>query len=150
MTITLVATIIALVLIGLVLLKKKPETNAKFHPKRPLSEPEQILYWKLKTALPDHVVLPQIAFSRFLYTKGATSKENFRKFGSGRQKVADFLICNKSFYILAIVELDDSSHNPQRDDARDEILKEAGLKLFRWKVGQMPTENEIKKIIMGV
>lgn len=147
MTTMIVVIVVILLLLGLALLKKKPDTNSKFHPRRPLSEPEQQLFWKLRSALPDHVVLPQVSFSRFLYAKGATNNENFRKLARAKQKVADFLVCDKTFFIIAVVELDDSSHNPTKDATRDAILKEAGLRVVRWKVNTMPTENEIRSIL---
>lgn len=123
------------------------KNTSKFFPRKPLTEPEQILYWKLQKALPDHVILAQVSFSRFLYAKGASYKNNFGKFAQARQKVADYLICNKSFYIIAIIELDDASHNEKKDKIRDEIIKEAGLKIIRWKVEKLPTEEEIQKTI---
>ncbi len=127
--------------------KNNHRNTSKFSPRKPLSEPEQILYWKLQKALPNHVVLAQVSFSRFLYTKGATAKDNFWQFARGRQKVADFVICDKNFYIVAIVELDDNSHSTEKDKIRDAILKEAKLHIIRWNVRKLPTEEEIQKTI---
>jgi len=145
-------TLIAIAVIWAVIAKPKITIieKSRFFPRRPLTEPEQILYWRLVNALPNYIVLPQVSFSRFLYTKGGTDKENFSKLARARQKVADFLICEKSFYIVAICELDDSSHNPLHDQNRDGILKEAGLRVIRWKTTQLPTEAEIKTVVTGV
>jgi len=134
-----------LIVISALLFKQQSENKSKFFPKRPLTEPEQIFYWKLRKALPEHVVLAQVSFSRFLYTKGATAKNNFWRFAQGRQKVADFVICDKSFYIVAIVELDDSSHSTDKDKIRDTILKEAGLHIIRWNVKNMPSDEDIRR-----
>ena len=142
-----VAVIVGIIAIATVLLQKKSASSSKFYARRPLTEPEQALFWKLRNALPDHAILPQVAFSRFVYTKGATKKENFRYMATAKQKVADFLICDKTFFIIAVIELDDSSHNTTKDAARDAILKEAGLRVLRWKVNTIPTENEIRSIL---
>ena len=93
-----IATAIFIVIAALALAAFKPKTkNAKFSAKIPLSKPEQILYYLLVRALPNHIVLAQVAFSRFLKTTGGSKKENYGKFATARQKVADFLICNKNF-----------------------------------------------------
>jgi hypothetical protein len=73
-------------------------------------------------------ILPQVAFSRFLYTKGGTKKENYTKFLTFSQKSIDFLVCDKSFYIKAAIELDDSTHTPEKDEAKNQIFKESGIR----------------------
>jgi hypothetical protein len=144
---TVSAVIIGVSIAVAVLLKKSLKNASGFFSKKPLSEPEQILYWQLIKALPNHVVLAQVSFSRFLYTKNGTGNENFSRLATARQKVADFVICDKSFYILAVIELDDSTHSKEKDDARDAILQEAGLKTIRWKNTKLPTTEEIQKIV---
>ncbi len=126
------------------LFPEKRRTKAKFSQKKPLSEVEQILYFKIQKAIGEnYLVLPQVAFSRFLYTTGGNNKENWSKFSIARQKVIDYLICKKNFEIMAAIELDDSSHKAEKDKQRDNILTEAGIKIVRWNVKKMPDEQEI-------
>ena len=40
-----------------------------FHSKKPLTTPEQVLYFRLVSALPDHIVLAQVQLFRFLGVK---------------------------------------------------------------------------------
>ncbi len=130
----------------------KVSTNpspAKFRAKRPLSAPEQILFGRLKAALPDHVILSQVSFSQFLFTKGGDRKQNFARFAEARQKVADFLVCDPSFRIVRVIELDDRSHRQEKDERRDAILKEAGLKVVRWKISNIPNAETIRRDILG-
>lgn len=49
------------------------------------------------------------------------------------QKVADFLICKNDLTMVAIIELDDSSHDgkEERDRQRDKIVREIGLMPLR-------------------
>jgi len=144
---TISAVVIGISVAGAILLKKNLKNTSGFFSKKPLSEPEQILYWQLLKALPDHVVLAQVSFSRFLYTKKGTRNENFSRLATARQKVADFVVCNRSFYILAVIELDDSTHDKEKDDTRDAILQEAGLKTIRWKTTKLPTTEEIQAAV---
>ena len=128
----------------------KTETSigkSKITPKRPLSKPEQVLYYSLSSALPDMIILPQVSFDRFLFSKGGSKSENFRKRGTYSQKAIDYLVCDKSFFIVAAIELDDSSHTPEKDAKKDAILKEAKIRLVRWNVNSLPSKNEIQRAI---
>ncbi|MCA9485112.1 MAG: DUF2726 domain-containing protein, partial [Nitrospina sp.] len=116
-------------------------STSYFYSKRPISQVEQKLYYTLNRAVPDLLVLPQVAFSQFLGTRGGDPKENWSLFCTARQKVVDFLICDKAFNIICAIELDDSSHDNKAEDdwKRDEILKEAGINCIRYEVNQVPT-----------
>ena len=143
MTIALIAagTIALLLIVALAL---RGSSKAKYSARPVLSRPEQVFYYQLKKALPDYEILAQVPFGRFLTTKGGSKSERNSKWYSARQKIADYLVCNKDMSIAAAVELDDKSHNKEKDHNRDQILREAGIPTLRWNVKQLPTENEIK------
>lgn len=135
----------------LILNLKKKRTNNHIEEstlflKRPLTSPEQAFYWRLLKAFPDKLILPQVSFSRFLYAKGKSKKANFSKFSRVRQKVADYVICDKAFNVLGIIELDDTSHNLEKDRQRDNFLNEAGIRVFRFNVAQIPDTEKLQKI----
>ena len=150
----MLAFILILVVLGfltLVTMKFVPGmAGAKFKLKSPLlSEPEQQLYKRLTAALPDQVVLAQVAFSQMTRVSGGTPKGNFRKYGTTRQNVADFVICDTAFKILAVVELDDSTHSREKDEHRDAIVAEAGSRTVRWHVSRMPPPEEIWRLVLA-
>ena len=149
-TIATLLVIAALAFAALFLPKKHGTTSIST--KKPLTNPEQILYFKLTKALPDHIVLAQVSYSRFIKTQGGSKKENWKKFASLKQRVADYLVCTKDFSIIAVIELDDSTHQSDKDNARDNDLKMANLRTLRWNVKNLPSEIEIKEAIkqMGV
>ena len=130
----------------LLLVTAKPRTNtSEFYGTKPLSEVEQIAYWRLVEACgSEKIVLAQVAFSSFIRTKGGDRKGRASNFGRARQKVADFVICNKDFSIFAIVEIDDKTHNKEKDEARDRITEAAGFKTFRILARQIPTAIEFR------
>ena len=79
-----------------------------FHARKVLSEAEQILYWRLLEALPDHIVLAQVALSRLLeVNRGFDSRAWHNRIS---QKNVDFVVCGRDSAILAVIELDDASH----------------------------------------
>jgi hypothetical protein len=125
---------------------------SKFYKKAPLTEPEQITYFKLVSALPNYIILPQVSFGSFITTKGGTAKQNFSRFGQARQKVIDFLVCDKSFEIIAAIELDDSSHigREEQDEKKNDILKEAGINIIRWYMKSQPDKESLIKMIKDI
>lgn len=100
---------------------------------------EQPTFNRLKEALPEYSVLAQVSFSAMITSTGQATRNRFNR------KMADFVICDKAFNVVAVVELDDSSHKGREDkDAeRDELLKEAGLKVIRYK--RTPSAEQVRK-----
>ncbi|MFB4204700.1 hypothetical protein KBTX_02700 [wastewater metagenome] len=126
--------------------ESNPPPSGSFYAKRVMTEPEQILFHRLCQSQPYHV-FPQVAFSQFIGAKGRTRKERFTHFAHARQKVADFVLCRHDSSIVAVIELDDSSHDQKRDHAKDRILNDAGLTVIRWHVRDIPDSNAIRTTI---
>jgi hypothetical protein len=65
--------------------------------------------------------------------------------------VADFVICESDFRVLAVVELDDLSHaRADRQDAdrrKNMALEAAGLRLIRISPGPLPSDDELRQLI---
>lgn len=120
---------------------------ASFYKKSPLTEIEQILYYRLVSALPDYVVLAQVQVSRIVGMK-QFSQGWFNKIS---RKSVDFLICQKNFSILAAIELDDSSHDTEerqaKDADKDAALKGAGIRMIRCRASDLPTTDAIQKMM---
>ena len=61
---------------------------------------------------------------------------------------ADFVVCSKDSIVLAVIELDDTSHEKQsakiRDAKKDRALTSAGIRILRWHVKAIPDELTIK------
>ncbi len=59
--------------IAVLVLKKRPSPDIEhpwpFYAKKPLSEPEQVLYYRLVEAMPECMVLAQVQLSRILGVK---------------------------------------------------------------------------------
>src|SRR5688572_26153184 len=117
---------------------------------RPLSDPEQVLYWRLVEALPECVILAQVSFSRFMKPvpqEGALEARQFRAlYARISQKTVDFLVCLRDFTVVAAVELDDSTHEELRDLRRDELLKSAGITSLRVRVDHIPSVEKIREM----
>ena len=115
---------------------------------RPLSAPEQTLYWRLREALPECVVLSQVTFSRFMRpdTGGLAPLAEYRAMQNRiAQKTLDFLVCLPDFTVVAAVELDDASHRSDVDRQRDQLLTAAGITLIRVTVDDIPSARRIRE-----
>lgn len=51
------------------------------------------------------------------------------------RKTADFVLCTKSFDVVAVIELDDASHSgrAKEDSDRDALLTGVGYRVLRFK-----------------
>jgi hypothetical protein len=117
---------------------------------RPLSEPEQVLYWRLVEALPECVILAQVSFSRFMTPSPPEgvlqAKQQRALYARISQKSVDFLVCLKDFTVVAAVELDDATHRGARDIQRDELLKSAGITPLRLRVDHIPSAETLREM----
>lgn len=143
------AIAILLFLVVLAAKKKNNESGSDtwpFYPRKPLSAPEQILYFRLVNALPDHIVLGQVQLSRLLGVKKGNNTQAW--LNRINRMSADFVVCNKDSSIVAVIELDDASHKAEKrqqaDAKKDKALASAGIRIYRWQVKAIPNEVEIK------
>ncbi|GLR13708.1 hypothetical protein GCM10007907_24980 [Chitinimonas prasina] len=146
--------VVFIVAIGIIAAAKNGLSNAgktpshwPYYAKRPLSQPEQVLYYRLIQALPGFVVLPQVGLSRFL---GVKKGNNVSEWNNRINRMSvDFLVCDKAMQIVAAIELDDATHtraDRQKADAKkDQVLKSAGIMLLRWPVKGMPDIASIRQ-----
>ena len=145
--------IIIVIIAAISSLKKKSKSKNlekkswPFYAKKPLTNPEQILYYRLIDALPENIVLSQVQLSRFL---GVKKGFNFNEWNNRINRMSiDFLICLKDSSIVAAIELDDKTHERedriQADEKKNKALADAGVRLIRWNVKNMPNTEAIKK-----
>jgi very-short-patch-repair endonuclease len=94
----------------------------------PLTAREQAMYNRLVQTLPDLVVLPQVSFGALLTARTRAARSSFSR------KIADFVVCDRSFKVVAVVALGDknSKGKSQRDLDRDALLVEAGYRVLRY------------------
>lgn len=122
------------------------DTPWPFFVKKPLTQPEQVLYHRLVSAMPECIVLAQVQLSQVL---GVEKGFNFREWNNRINRMSlDFVVCLKDSTVVAAVELDDKTHEkPSRIEAdakKKKALSAAGVALVRWQVGALPDENAIR------
>lgn len=106
--------------------------------RRPLlSEREKAMHHRLTQTLPDRVILAQVSFGALLTARARAVRNSFDR------KIADFVVCDKAFQVLAVIELDDASHKGKaaRDEARDALLTQVGYRVLRY--SQVPDIDRV-------
>ncbi len=148
----LVLLVLVLIVVALAVMKKRRHLGSgqadswPFYAKRPLSQPEQVLYHRLVSALPEHIVLAQVQVSRVL---GVKKGFNFHEWNNRINRLSyDFVVCRKDATVLAVIELDDKTHaadeRAQTDQKKEKATSAAGVRLFRWQVSALPNQAAIQ------
>ena len=151
LTSLLLLLVVVAALVGAVVLVARLKSRASAGPwpfmvRKPMSVPEQVLYFRLLEVLPEHIVLAQVQLSRFLGVKRGHPVQAW--LNRINRLSVDFLILKKDATVVAAIELDDKTH--QRSDRRaadarkDRALADAGVKLVRWNVADMPSLDRIR------
>jgi hypothetical protein len=146
--------VIGLVVLGAIVfafLRRRGESDAgetpwPFYSKKPLTEPEQVLYHRLVAAMPECIVLAQVQLSRVLGVKKGFS---FNEWNNRINRMSlDFCVCLKDSTVVAAVELDDKTHEKasriEADAKKERALTAAGIALVRWNVSALPDEAAIR------
>lgn len=127
--------------------KYNPNETWPFEKKKLMTTPEHVLYFRLIESLPELCIFSQVQLSQLVTVKkGHDFKQWFNRIS---RMSADFVVTDKAMEIIAVIELDDRTHNkPDRieaDKKKDKALTSAGIKVIRWKVSPMPTVAQIKE-----
>jgi len=149
--IVLALVVLAALAVAFVMLKRRASSDASNAPwplyaKKPLTQPEQVLYHRLVAAMPECIVLAQVQLSQVL---GVKKGFNFHAWNNRINRMSlDFLVCLKDSTIVAAVELDDKTHEKasrvEADAKKEKALSAAGVALIRWNVSALPDENAIR------
>ena len=138
---TFLIIIAALVLLYVMRAKRQTARSRaplRLHRKPVMTAREQQMYHLLQTALPECTVLAQVAFSALVTAQERTNRNRFDR------KVADFVLCSQQLNVIAIIELDDSSHagRERQDQERDAMLRLAGYVTLRY--ANFPTQQALR------
>ncbi|MGJ5813613.1 DUF2726 domain-containing protein [Paludibaculum fermentans] len=110
-----------------------------------LTPNETEFFHRLQRALPAYRVFPQVAFAALLTDDGALSRRaRWALRARFDRKIADFIVCEaRSLKVVALIELDDRTHDANADRQRDAITKAAGYQTFRFESKAKPSEAEL-------
>lgn len=113
---------------------------------RIISQTEQILFERLKEALPEYHIFTQVQLSQLVTIKKGHSFKMW--FSRINQMSIDFVVIDNEFNTVAAIELDDKSHysdedRHKADSKKDKVLTAAGIRVIRWRCEIMPSAEQI-------
>ncbi len=110
---------------------------------------EREFYHRLLKALPDCEIWPQVPILALLRPE---AKEGTRVFWMAFRQISnmrvDWVIA-QDLEVLAVIELDDRSHDAKRDARRDQILKSCGYRVIRFQSNRRPDPQEIHDAVFS-
>lgn len=126
--------IVSMVMLGLLIAlayhraKSKKQKDSPLRQKALLSADEQIVFTRLKEILPQAQVMAQVSFDAILTTKYLHTRRKYQKM------VADFVIVDRSYRVIAVVALDDVNLLKRSKSAayQDAVLTTAGYRVLRY------------------
>lgn len=129
--------------------RPKKEKPWRVRPRALLTENELEFCHRLEDALPEFRVMVQVSMGAImepdLDEEEAAEPGRFLSVrGRFAQKVLDFVIVDDEYRIVALVELDDSTHDADRDAERDRITGMAGYLTIRYDSRNRPEPEEIR------
>lgn len=141
----LLGVLIAVLLLALVFWPRQPSFAAK----PLLTKNELEFYGRLQRALPDLAIFPQVALRAFIRPRSPSHSKLYRRESSLLgAKHCDFLICEPTtLEIITIIELDDASHDLDKDAVRDAMTASAGYPTLRWHSRHKPSEADIREAV---
>lgn len=114
-----------------------------YRKKRLLTGPEQEFFSRLRQALPDCVVCPQIAVSALIEPTG-TGLIRKTGYDNIKGKRVGYAVFDEQMQLLAVVELDYRSRPSRKAVARDTYFAEAGIRTLRFQARRLPSEAKIQ------
>lgn len=115
-----------------------------------MTPPERRMLALLEASLPELRIHAQVAMGALLdpaaSLKGADRMRVRARFS---QKIVDFVAEDRvSGEVVALIELDDHTHVPSRDQKRDAMTQQAGYRTVRFHRDQWPTQRDVRGLVL--
>lgn len=127
----------------------KPAIAPAVVAERFLGQPETLVYFLLRTGLPDHAVFAKVPLDSVLAAPGAASA------GGVVQRMAqqrlDFVVCDRNMHVAAVVQL----RAPGAPDVGVqshgalESLRKAGVRVIEIDAAHTPRRDTIRQVVLG-
>lgn len=106
-------------------------------------------FLRVSEAAPEYLVLPQVAMGALLSPHPELTGKTWRRARNAfAQKIVDYTICDpKTLDVVVLIELDDRTHDPDKDARRDAMTRQAGYRTLRFHSKQKPSVAMLRHAI---
>ena len=130
----------------------KPSTAATPAPVRDrfLGQRETLLYYLLRTGVPDHEVFPNVPLASVVAVPGAGT-EREQQLRRLAQYHLDFVVCDKSMRIVAAIEVEPAAGAGAAGERRfvADTLNAAGIRIVRVNPAAPPRRDQVRALVCG-
>lgn len=145
----LIAFALALAVLGALFARRRRPVTTGLYRGRPLmTENELEFFGRLVAALPQHYIFPQVAMAALLEPAATNKKARHGDRLRVAQQRIDYVVCDKRCEVVAVIELDDRTHQRDKDKIRDERLRQAGVRTVRFEARAKPSPAAIRSFIL--
>ena len=137
--------LLALMLVLVLVRSRKP----RYRRQLVMTANEREFYGRLVAACPDCQIWPQVSILALVRPDAKTGTRAFwLAFRAISNTRVDWVIA-LNMEVLAIVELDDRSHDPRKDARRDQVLTSCGYRVIRFASHRRPTPQQIREAVFS-
>jgi Protein of unknown function (DUF2726) len=137
--------LLLVLMLVLVLRPRKP----RFRRQPVMTANEREFYGRLAAACPDCQIWPQMPILALVRPDAKTGTRAFwLAFRALSNTRVDWVIA-RDMEVLAVVELDDRSHDPRKDARRDQVLRSCGYRVVRFASHRRPTPQQIRDAVLS-
>jgi hypothetical protein len=115
-----------------------------------LGQAATLLYYLLKTGLPDHEVFASVSLASVVASPAGDSQreQQARRLASYQ---LDFVVCDKSMRIVAAIEFDSAGGAEAAgiQQFKADCLKQAGIRLIRVNPASPPRREQVRALLYG-
>lgn len=115
-----------------------------------LGQAETLLYYLLKSGLPDHEVFAHVSLASVIgaFGSGHEREQQLRRLAQYR---LDFVVCDKSMRIVAAVDVDSAVTATEAGEQqfKADYLGRAGIRLVRINLAALPKREQIRVLVGG-
>lgn len=149
MKVVVVVLIVALIAIvaGQLLMQGNGKAEA-YRARQLMTENEAEFFGRLIVALPEHYVFPQVSLSALIEAAATDKKRAYSDYLRIAQQRVDYVVCDRSCQVVAVVELDDKTHSRKKDQVRDARLQQAGIRTVRFQSKSKPTVDVVRAAVL--
>ena len=134
-----------IVLVVVFIAARKP----RFRRRGIMTANELEFHGRLERAFPDCRVWPQVPILALVRPDARDASRAFwNAFRSISNTRVDWVVV-KDMEVVAVIELDDRTHDARKDARRDRILNTCGYRVARFESAHRPDPRQIRQAVMG-
>jgi very-short-patch-repair endonuclease len=140
--------LIAIALLVLACLgRRRPRGKHKYLPKQLLTPNEKEFFGRLRKAVPEYAIQSQVCMGALMDGRHSSGK-HLRTRAKFSQKIVDYALLDDKLNVILLIELDDRTHDPIKDAARDAMTNEAGYRTLRIESRAKPSVMDLRAQIL--